>query len=367
MPVLVRRLSDSDLVERREVAETLLRIAPDSVPLVVQVLVAVVTNPQARTTTTALHDPLDVVAVETLASIGADAAPVLRDTFRTSDRQVRTAIASGLQPAGPEFLPILVEGLQDEDSEVRREAAHSHEGFKRGDTTAHEALVALEARLGNDDLSVQAAAAAALAKIEPENSYVLGVLIQAAKHGDEKVRLDALHGLKAVGPRAAAAVPFLVGLLNEPGLQWSVVEAIGHIGPSAAPAIPHLVELLCDPTRKVPRGDVGRALFGMGKVGLPFVVKMLQDPDVGTRRETIQAHVWVAWCDWPDQTRELVPTLVEALNDQDVVVRYHVAAALGAIGPEAARAVPVLCELIKDRDLALRSQAAEALARIARG
>jgi len=59
-----------------------------------------------------------------------------------------------------------------------------------------------------------------------------------------------------------------------------------------------------------------------------------------------------------------VPALIQALQDQDVSVRYYAAYALGKIGEEAVNAVPTLIQAFQDPHATVRQGAAEALEKI---
>ncbi len=63
-------------------------------------------------------------------------------------------------------------------------------------------------------------------------------------------------------------------------------------------------------------------------------------------------------------TKEFVPALVDALDDDDKNVREFVAAALGEIGPDARAAVPALTALLEDREEKVVTRAKEALVAI---
>ncbi len=67
----------------------------------------------------------------------------------------------------------------------------------------------------------------------------------------------------------------------------------------------------------------------------------------------------------PD-AREAVPALIAALKDTDQSVQYDAAIALGWIGPDAREAVPALIVALKDKNESVRFLAAKALGRIGR-
>ena len=54
----------------------------------------------------------------------------------------------------------------------------------------------------------------------------------------------AAMALGEIGPDAAEAVPFLIGLLDYKPHQFDTVEALGGIGPAAKPAVPRLIQIL---------------------------------------------------------------------------------------------------------------------------
>jgi HEAT repeat protein len=64
------------------------------------------------------------------------------------------------------------------------------------------------------------------------------------------------------------------------------------------------------------------------------------------------------------QADTTVSDLMDALKDQDPVIRQGVATALGGLGAKAATAVPALIEALKDRESSPRSQSARALGAI---
>jgi HEAT repeat protein len=85
------------------------------------------------------------------------------------------------------------------------------------------------------------------------------------------------------------------------------------------------------------------------------VARRLRDPDRGVRRRAALAAGRIA-------APELVPPLVELMNDQEVEVRRMAAFALGLAGSPLA--VDRLLASLKDADGQVRARAAEALGRI---
>jgi HEAT repeat protein len=65
--------------------------------------------------------------------------------------------------------------------------------------------------------------------------------------------------------------------------------------------------------------------------------------------------------------KQTVPLLAEALTDASPETRYHAARALARVGPGSAQAVPVLTEALRDPDWEVRMESAWALAAVGPG
>jgi HEAT repeat protein len=64
------------------------------------------------------------------------------------------------------------------------------------------------------------------------------------------------------------------------------------------------------------------------------------------------------------EAAEIVPALIEALQDEDTHVRRDAVRALGSFGEEAKNAIPALQTALRDRDTSVRRAAGIALSRI---
>jgi len=71
-------------------------------------------------------------------------------------------------------------------------------------------------------------------------------LVEALPTADIPTKINILTAFKSLGPRACAAVPQLIPLLEdqEPLVRRCTAEALGNIGPDAAAALPYLEKLL---------------------------------------------------------------------------------------------------------------------------
>ncbi len=65
--------------------------------------------------------------------------------------------------------------------------------------------------------------------------------------------------------------------------------------------------------------------------------------------------------------RQAVPSLIQLLDDESLVVRVNEIEALGDIGAEAKQAVPMLTQALEDKFSAIRDSAEVALRQISSG
>jgi len=118
---------------------------------------------------------------------------------------------------------------------------------------------------------------------------------------------------------------------TNPSTKSSAINAVGKIGPEAREAIPLLVETIRQTRNHDKRilHACNYALLAMGK--------------------------------------EIVPSMISLLKDDDWEMRRGAAWILGKVGPEAKDAVPALTEALNDSNPAVRTNAAEALKKVKGG
>lgn len=216
-------------------------------------------------------------------------------------------------------------------------------------------------------------------------------------------RVAAARALGKLGPRAALAVPDLVGIMDrlrgdelEP-LQEAVVETLGLIGSAARPALPALaraaarstdIELArkraVDQILNAPdsanvdalaaqlasrdaslRVRAAKALADLGpaaRAAAPALVVALADPDNDVRRGSIAAYRAVLPGTKPPP--ELVRAIAVDLKDADAGVRLIAARTLGRLGSAASAAAPDLEAIRADIDADVRRAVLDALARL---
>lgn len=325
-------------------------------------------------------------------------ARLLLETARVEDPVRGYWIGHDLDGAlEPSAGAVLLEGLKDQDDEVRTVAAHALAALgeklpraddqgavdpfddvdpcqrERGLRLREQFADALVPLLKDPDTQVRWAAAWAL--------YVLGTGRQSvpaliAMAGDrttrvrpgatirltwepglgnsnrcvataegEPVRVSAIQALGGFGAAAAPAVPILIETLRDDDLltRWFAAAVLGKVGPQARTAVDELVKLLH--AGKEPPRVPTRIGFG----GMPA------PPD---RLAVVAAR---ALGEIGAEASGAVPALMEALADPDPTLRAEAARALGAIGPAAHEAVAALVWRFRDTESNVAHNAASAL------
>jgi hypothetical protein len=157
----------------------------------------------------------------------------------------------------------------------------------------------------------------------------LPALVKLLTSPDAMTRLHAADLLGQMG--SAAAAPSLADAASDPyeGVREAAIHALGHLGPSAKAVVPRLTALLDDGAYPHPMG-VAKALLEI------------------------------------DPQADIIPRLVEALNDQRPAVRLGALDLLSSLdASRAAVAAPAIADLLSDKDPRVRSESAKAYSRLA--
>jgi len=229
------------------------------------------------------------------------------------------------------------------------------------------AVLTLVAALQHGDAFVRRAVANALGEIRREPAHSVPALVNALKDADAGVREHAAIALAKIG---LPAVPSLIELLEEidvpanrnrspAALQgtdarladYAAVSLI-EIGPSAVPALMEAVRAGKSHTRGYARFLINKA----GKGAYPTLLEALEDENVDVHSFAVAALTQI-----PGDVRA-IPILNRLLRSNDEALRRNAAYALTAIGPDA---VPTLIAAVSDQDEDVRRAAIEALASMA--
>lgn len=168
----------------------------------------------------------------------AAALPIITDGKAQEEAERYQDLIRLLDSAPPrkEWVPRLINDLQDQDAAVRNAAAKA---LGQIGPSAKEAVPALTATFEdkNQDVHVRVTAADALAQIGPEAKEAVPALTAAFtdKDEDEDVRNSAGEVLRQLGPAAREAVPALSAVLADTGqhkgFRTAAADMLGRIGP----------------------------------------------------------------------------------------------------------------------------------------
>jgi HEAT repeat protein/mono/diheme cytochrome c family protein len=313
--------------------------------------------------------------------------------------------------AGPGVADALLAALEDGDELVRRYAAEALGRFgtqvspgliallstgRRARPHAEELLAALGEAVVPDLVRVlseggpaeQASAVRVLTKIGPRaepavpqllealrkaGAGAAGVHVAAALGGvgkasvppltrlfedteDPRIKELAGRALGFAGPDANAAVPALLGALNDPSsrIRFTAAIALGEIGDERA--VPALVDVLRKDTSRSVRMYCIRALATIGADGpgvVPALIDVLGgDDNLGAEAGRALAAIGPS----------ALPPVIEAANHADPRIRAEAALVLGQLAGEPARTAPVLIQALRDLEASVADSAARALA-----
>ncbi len=147
---------------------------------------------------------------------------------------------------------------------------------------------------------------------------------------DEILRSEAGYDLNALSePAKAKLVPQLIGSLKsrEPAVRFHAARALGKLGPAAGAAIPALLTMLNDTGMNSTVGVTAAAAFArIAPDPVPRLMAALKDRDLETRRNVACALAYLG-----PRASAAVPLLTELAKDEDPELRQCSLHALGTI------------------------------------
>jgi HEAT repeat protein len=211
-------------------------------------------------------------------------------------------------------------------------------------------------------------------------------LIGGLKSRNARVRSVAAWILGELGADARAAVPELLGVLNEPVAPeveptWSprynldpasaAARALGKIVPESAEQ-KNVIASLMEVVRNGPVSRRGWAAEALGEFGsaaavaVPLLIKLLSDGAVDDKleRASLAASALGKIAPESPTADQAVAALLPALDSTSTSVRFWALEALGQFGAKAAAATPKIRALHNDRDVQVKRAASKALALI---
>ena len=174
---------------------------------------------------------------------------------------------------------------------------------------------------------------------------------------------EAVGAIKELG---LFVVPVLIESLDDTSLavRTGISKALRQMGPTV---LYDVIDALVHESPTVRReaasflsGTASRSELPITNI-VPVLIDALNDRESSVRVRTAQALCLLA-----EKAQLAVPALVEALQDEESYVRQWAATALGSIGLSAEAAIPALTESLLDEDEFVRDEASRALDAIRR-
>ena len=286
---------------------------------------------------------------------------------------------------GARAVPGLIEDLQSGDVQRQVLAAEGLKAIGPDAKDAVEPLVAAASSAASSSLNT--AAAGALAAIDLSAARrVMHAWLPKLQDSDTQVRRDAASALGALGPSARPAVPALVTILNDPDLlvRDRATRALGSIGIPIDQVTQGLMRALRDQEWQVRHAAVMQFAFSgfSNREALLMLRELIEDanPSVAQlarsaiadaeRESRTETYVLMLHQNMSrpfalhqlaklgPRAADAIPTLTTVLTSQLPLERYLALCALEAIGPQA---LPSITQALNDTDPVVKDTAADAL------
>jgi HEAT repeat protein len=223
-------------------------------------LLVSVNRPVAYEQPKAAEDPLGESLRKTLDTV--------KKGLSDPDTRARLAAIDTLESLGDEAapaLPDLVRALSDKDRFVRWSAARTV--GRLAPIQPSVAVPKLADLAADPDIDVRLAAFAALERYGPAAKDAVTHLGNAAIQGDPEARIAAMKALQAIGDAAAPALPAVATNLKDDNTRVRQItcETLGRFGSKASKAAPALRKALEDPESEVRRAASNALLKVLGK------------------------------------------------------------------------------------------------------
>jgi HEAT repeat protein len=318
-----------------------------------------------------LADPVEEVrsrAAWALGSIGDARQRTIEALFdmaregTTEDRRSALHGLAGLAKAAADLAPFRVrqqevfDALTDADDEIRWSACYAI-GALDLDPTTHVDLIV--PRLSDRSHRVEEMAIGQLEKLAEDIDLTscLASICQVVRRGRARSATTACKLISTLGPRAHAAVPFLIDALESEDELTVIAAAMAlwRVDRRIDVALPHLERLLPDFGE-----EVCDAITQIGPAAAPLLDQVLAALDSDDDWDLQWAAADALGCMGSSDPGTLAK-LAKALGHESVIVVSAASAALARIG---AAAVPVLSDILQQPDDPRAEWAADALGRI---
>jgi len=186
-------------------------------------------------------------------------------------------------------------------------------------------------------------------------------LLKAMEDPVPEVRQRALEALADLGPHPDDRLPVFLEALEQREMRDGAAYALETMGPRAAPAVPSLIGAL-DGTRDSEAQALVGTLGAIGEQAVPALAEALRSGSLSVRKGALNALSEME----PGAPAGALPALIEALDDDDPAVRARAAGVLSSAGPGAQEAAGALLRCLEDPEWLVRWTAAGALGDVGR-
>lgn len=313
-------------------------------------------------------------AVDFLGLIGPaakPAVPALLDAL--NEERLRELVLNSLGNIGvgaEEAIPALIKAIAEYASACRWYAAEAL--AKIGEA----AVSALKEATASENMYLRIWSNAALAYNEGPDSPHLRYLVGPMNSENKRMSEEALRAMKMLGRKSEPLVPDLIEAMKDPKISHDLVaEVLTQIGQGAKSAVPELLERLASKkyNERFSMSYPIEAIRAIGAIGgreaksaVPLLIQALNADDTSdaftaSQQPRIRAEAAKTLGKIGPGAGPAIPSLVNALGDEDKWVRRNAAEAIGSIDPTNLEAVPALVEAIKDESGRVRVAVAQTL------
>jgi len=284
---------------------------------------------------------VDSASIDVFKHLKSEAAPILADSFKDKDPNVRNFASWCLGNLGPVSIPSILKALKDKNPRVRYYGISAITPLTTVDETDEnivEIIPALTDLLNDPVISVRDNACRTFGAIGSFGASAVPDLTKLIKDKNKKISLHALHTLGMIGPGAKESAREIAVMLQskDKNIRREAAYALSEFGVASKVVLSELLQALLDSETDVRLGVIN-SIGNIGpeaKEAVTTLVNFLVDPDTGIRWNSAIALTNID----PKESEPAIPVFVEMLKN--VVMKSTAINGLKKIGtPKALKAV----------------------------
>ena len=312
----------------------------------------------------ALHDTDPDVREEVVSALGqsrsalAETGVAIAGALKDPSIEVQRAAAKALPKVRitPELMPAVIDGLNNDDREVRLPLLRA---LAEHGEDALSALPALDSILKSQTGELLITAAQAYWEISRQKDLPIQAVLRSLVDSDTSVRKKAAELFKKLGANQESVPALMLASKNHlPGVRATAAQLFCQMGEEARPAVPFLKDLLKDKDGQT-KVWAATALWRLDeepKHALSLIIDATRNPEATTRELAIEILGSIG-----SQESQVDPALAGLLTSQDARDRVQSARALVKIRGKGGPLIPILVEATRNPDLEVRLRAVRTL------